>query len=372
MKQWLQQIPLNNSFSVSLPWNEDTLLNSETPSINSPPPRVYQTVSLLPTAITEHIELVELFDPLLADNRDSSQTTSTVQDWDRYGKMLWKKILHLQSVIQILYISTFSIFYQLRLTAMMQSFSKEIMALLLLGVCCITTTFAWPGYSQIPISCLLTLRSHNLHNPRHWPPRGQPAIVILQMSPEGAIIPLTTWPAGSRQKGIYSACTSTWLMKTRSGAGRQHDAPSRSYRICVSTPQCSNGDQWLSNLTENLALQASPSKHKLCNLTFFPAKQRYVSTQNTGHDKGNLTFIPRRLKAALSWCQGSQEFGPEAQYGHTSFCPTVLCLKGVKNIVGWRGKTIHWPLLTLVLHQVWGILWGAECYYQYHFKKKEF
>lgn len=95
------------------------------------------------------------------------------------------------------------------------------------------------------------------------------------MSLEAAIIPLTTWSAGSRQKGTYSACTSTWLMKTRSGAGRQHDAPRGSYHICVSMPHCSNGDQWLSNLTENLALQASPSKHKLCpSFLIWPSLQQ--------------------------------------------------------------------------------------------------
>lgn len=95
MKQvWLQQISLNNSFSIkSLLWNKDTLLNSETPSINCQSLRVHWTVSLLPSATTEHTKLVELFDPLLADNKDSSHMTLTVQDWDKYGKILWNKIL---------------------------------------------------------------------------------------------------------------------------------------------------------------------------------------------------------------------------------------------------------------------------------------
>lgn len=59
-----------------------------------------------------------------------------------------------------------------------------------------------------------------------------------------------------------------------------------------------------------------------------------------GHDEGNAIFIMRKLKRALSWCQSSAEFGPDAWYGQTSFCPTVLCLKLVKNAAGWRGNTI--------------------------------
>lgn len=115
----------------------------------------------------EHPELLELFDPLLANSKDSSQMTLTVQDWDRYGKISWKKILCLQSVIQMplhFYLLPFSTSSG---NSRDEPFNKEVTVLLLLGVCCIKATFVWCGYSQISVSCLLTLRSHTLHIPRY-------------------------------------------------------------------------------------------------------------------------------------------------------------------------------------------------------------
>lgn len=143
-----------------------------------------------------------------------------------------------------LYISTFCHLLPAQVTAMKQSFNKEIMVLLLLGLCCIKTTFAWRGYSQIPISRLLTLRPQTLHIPRYWPPSGQLTVVILQIGLEAALSPLTTWSVADRRAPTLLVLQLGWWKQDLVQGG----STMLWAGICVNVPRCNNGDWWPSGL----------------------------------------------------------------------------------------------------------------------------
>lgn len=298
------------SFSISLPWNEDTMLTSETLSINSHPPRVYWTVSPLPSAIPEYPELVELFDLLLADKKDSSQMTLTVQDWDRYGKILWKKILCLQSMIQIpphFYLLPSSTRSGNSCDAIFQYRNHGITAggrTLREDYICVTWIF--PNTPIMFTDIKVTHCPYPQTLTSKWSTGYGHS---RQISLEAAVIPLATLSVADRRAPALLVLQLGWWKQdlVQEGSIVLWAGLTIFVWTCLTAIMVTGGHlacRRSSATSQSIQTQALSI---ISHLTFLPANQSSVSTQNKGHDKGNATSILRKLKSALSWCQGSQE-----------------------------------------------------------------